>query len=594
MVSSNIQPHLVFYLPWEHSDPEQRNGQVPRESPKIKQTTESELELTESRCSQPPVFESIVAPKTKTAKSCLALMGKSFSNLPSTIRGQRKIVKSAMAQPFLAPEHRKALDHLSKSFEEIQQSKSFRGKYGYIDFERFSFLNEIPAVMAFLVMYNVGSPLFSLLSPIVGALLAYLVLIVRGTKASFTEFVNVLSKRLAWLFSIKKLFDSSLPVYTRAKVVLTAALYCFSIYQNVKSCRSFIRNYSGVAKVFDALKTTTDCISANLRRLSAIEGLPHQLTGYIQHAGTMMNPARQVLDSISSKLPLRLTSPTNIPLALRLFYKFKHCQVFGAAVSWLCGFGGLLDVYDGLARGLSAGRLGPYIPTKSFKNSIIRKCYHPTLSNSEGCVKNDIRLGTSIVLTGRNGSGKTTLAKSVAIVAIVGSQFGVAPCEKAQMPPLETIRCELNVPDTNERDSLFEAEGRRCLELINDIGAKPDAHHLCIFDELFSGTNADEALDAATGVLKHLDNNFKVRFMVTTHMHALGASLGTAVASMAMEVIKDRPTHRLVRGVTDSSGARKTLERIGFTQQQLGAQRQVSPNPPPEAIQPALVDPIRS
>ena len=594
MVSPKIQPDLLFYLPWEHSGPQQHDSGTLQAAPKIKPTTRSELELTESRCSQPSVFESIVSPRTKTAQSCLALMGNSFSNLPSTIRGQRKIVKSAVTKPFLAPAHHEALDHLSTSFQEIQESKTFRGKYGYIDFDRFSFLNEIPAVMALLVMYNVGSPLFSLLSPIVGALLAYLVLVMRGTAASFTDFMDVLSKRLAWLFSIKKLFDSRLPLYTRAKVVLTAALYCFSIYQNVKSCRSFIRNYSGVAKVFDALKTTTECVSANLRRISTLEGLPGQLTSYVEHAGTMMNPVRQVLATIDSKLPLRLTAPTNIPLALRMFYKFKHCQIFRAAVEWLCGFGGLLDVYDGLARGVSSGLLGPYIPTKSFKNAMIRKCYHPTLSDSESCVKNDIRLGKSIVLTGRNGSGKTTLAKSVAIVALVGSQFGVAPCEKAQMPPLETIRCELNVPDTNERDSLFEAEGRRCLELVKEIGDKPGAHHLCVFDELFSGTNADEALDAATGVLSHINDNFSVRFLVTTHMHALGASLGTSVSSMAMEVEKDRPTHRIVQGVTDSSGARKTLERIGFTQQQLGAQRPLSTRPAASVRPSPRVDPIRS
>ena len=554
----------LFYLPWEHPT------KTTSSAPKIKKTTESELELTESRCSQPSVLSSIVNPKTKTAQLCLNLMGKSFSNLPDTIRGQRQIVKSAVSKPFLSTTHHQALDHLYSSFNDIQKSKTFRGKYGYIDFERFSFLNEIPVVMTLLVMYNVGSPLFSLLSPIVGALLAYLVLIVRGTKASFTEFVNVLSKRLGWLFSIKKLFDNSLSIYTRAKVVLTAGLYCFSIYQNIKSCRSFIRNYSGVAEIFNALKTTTDCVSANLERIAKLPKLPPQLTSYIEHAGTMMNPARQVLASIQSKLPLRLSAPTNIPLALRLFYKFKHSAVLGTAIRWLCGFGGLLDVYDGLARGVGNGRLGPYVPTKSFKNAVIRKGYHPTLSDSTSCVKNDIRLGKSIVLTGRNGSGKTTLAKSVAIVAIIGSQFGVAPCAKAQMPPLETIRCELNIPDTNERDSLFEAEGRRCLELINEVAEKPDSYHLCIFDELFSGTNANEALEAATGVLTHLNDNYKVGFLVTTHMHTLGGNLGSAVSSMTMEINNDKATHKIVSGVTDSSGARKTLERIGFSQKQLG------------------------
>ena len=176
------------------------------------------------------------------------------------------------------------------------------------------------------------------------------------------------------------------------------------------------------------------------------------------------------------------------------------------------------------------------------------------------------------MLTGRNGSGKTTLAKSLAIAAVLGSQFGLAPCQKAQLPPLATIRCEMNVPDTNERDSLFEAEGRRCLELLETIQSAPEGHHMCIFDELFSGTNANEALGAAAGVLQNMASQYKVRFLVTTHMHELGPRLGDQVAqSLAMEYDTGHATHRVQTGVTTTSGARDTLVRLGFTDAQLGA-----------------------
>jgi hypothetical protein len=61
----------------------------------------------------------------------------------------------------------------------------------------------------------------------------------------------------------------------------------------------------------------------------------------------------------------------------------------------------------------------------------------------------------------------------------------------------------LNIPDTSGRDSLFQAEARRCKEII-DIIDEPlltDARHFCIFDELFSGTIAAEATSASYGFL---------------------------------------------------------------------------------------------
>jgi len=263
---------------------------------------------------------------------------------------------------------------------------------------------------------------------------------------------------------------------------------------------------------------------------------------------------------------------------LRLFYKFKHCASLRASINWVLGVGGICDIYDGLARGWRSGRLGAYLCASEFDSAFARNLYHPVLGPES--VRNSLTLRQSMVLTGRNGSGKTTLAKSLAISCIIGSQFGLAPAKKIQMPPLSTIRCELNIPDTNERDSLFEAEARRCLELIDSIEEEPDAFHLCIFDELFSGTNADEALQAATGVLTNLSESYKVRFMVTTHMHALGERLGTDISqSLTMSTQDGRPTHRAETGVTATSGARDTLVRIGFTDQQLGASDNTQPGP---------------
>jgi hypothetical protein len=549
-----------FYLPWAHG-----NNNVA-----LHPNTALQLELAESRCSAPCVYETVILPTARTTNSIFPTLAQSFSADPEIINGQRTIVKNVVREgPLLPLPVLSELDILHDSLSNIRDDDGFRAKYGYIDFDRVSFLNEIPVAMVLLVMYNVGSPFFSLLSPLVGVLLAYILIIVRGAQVSFSTFISVITTRLSWLVNIKKLFSSEHSMYTRVKVVLTAALYCFSIYQNIRSCRSFIRNYSNVHNTLSALITVTDAVSNALIRVKKLISPSIQSQEYWDLCQHMVGPAQQLSDHIRDSLPLKITNPTTIPLALRLFYQFRHSQPLIISTNWLLGIGALFDVYGGLARGWGAGELGACVPCESFEKAFVRGLRHPSIGPD--CVLNNVNLRRSSVLTGRNGSGKTTLAKSLAIAAVLGSQFGLAPCQKAQLPPLHTIRCEMNVPDTNERDSLFEAEGRRCLELIETIKSVPKGHHLCIFDELFSGTNAEEALDAATGVLHSMASQYKVRFLVTTHMHGLGPRLGERVAqSLTMEYDSGKATHRMQSGITSTSGARDTLVRLGFTDEQLG------------------------
>jgi DNA mismatch repair ATPase MutS len=54
----------------------------------------------------------------------------------------------------------------------------------------------------------------------------------------------------------------------------------------------------------------------------------------------------------------------------------------------------------------------------------------------------------------------------------------------------------LNIPDSSGRDSLFQAESRRCKEIIDIINKDKTHRHFCIFDELFSGTNPVETTKA--------------------------------------------------------------------------------------------------
>jgi DNA mismatch repair ATPase MutS len=84
----------------------------------------------------------------------------------------------------------------------------------------------------------------------------------------------------------------------------------------------------------------------------------------------------------------------------------------------------------------------------------------------------------------------------------------------------------LNIPDTSDRDSLFQAEVRRGKEILDAVSitataaSKTPNNNFLLMDELFSGTNHDDAVQAAYGFLCYLGHPTRqssTRFLLTTH-----------------------------------------------------------------------------
>jgi len=70
--------------------------------------------------------------------------------------------------------------------------------------------------------------------------------------------------------------------------------------------------------------------------------------------------------------------------------------------------------------------------------------------------------------------------------------------------PFNYFHCYINIPDSISRDSLFQAEVRRCKEILDNITDNPSLRHFCVFDELYSGTNPYEAISSAYSYLNYI------------------------------------------------------------------------------------------
>ena len=196
-------------------------------------------------------------------------------------------------------------------------------------------------------------------------------------------------------------------------------------------------------------------------------------------------------------------------------------------------------------------------------------------NNSDKCVKNNCDLSQNIIITGVNASGKTTFLKTTAINILVSQQFGVGFYSSCSMRPFTHIHSYLNIPDTSGRDSLFQAEARRCKDILDVIKANKEERHFCVFDELFSGTNAEEATTASFGFLKYLQGFANVDFILTTHFVKLCKMVKKAdnlqIENFKMDATIDGNNivfhYKLIKGISKIKAAKLILIQMGFPEE---------------------------
>jgi MutS domain V len=128
------------------------------------------------------------------------------------------------------------------------------------------------------------------------------------------------------------------------------------------------------------------------------------------------------------------------------------------------------------------------------------------------------------LLSGANGVGKSTLLRTVGLNLVLGRALGVCFAREATVSTAPIYASLNNEDNIHTGESLYMAELRRARELLAAAQQyKTDRHIIVLIDEIFRGTNHDEAVAVAAAFLERLASRALV--LASTHHHALAGLL---------------------------------------------------------------------
>ncbi len=194
--------------------------------------------------------------------------------------------------------------------------------------------------------------------------------------------------------------------------------------------------------------------------------------------------------------------------------------------------------------------------------------FHPLIKKP---VRNDLFAHKNVILlTGPNMSGKSTLLKSISLCVYLGQTGLAVPASKVVMPLFTTISAAINLTDSIVSGySHFMTEIITLKKVVEE--AEKGSKCFAVFDELFRGTNIEDALEISTVTIKGLTKFTNSLFIISTHLHQLKdleeiKNNKVATYYIECELNGNTPafTYKLKEGWSDLKLGRILFEREGL------------------------------
>lgn len=473
-----------------------------------------------------------------------------------------------------------SMDTFIKTYADFKQQKNFLSKYQYIQFKRFRTLNTVSTFLQFLALYNFCSPLFSLLAPVIGLIMPYVVLYMKGIRLGFSQYYKLIQKIVLNQYLIKGFVNfTKNSLQTNAYLLTSVFFYGLSIYNNVLSCLDFYKNVQfliGFVDDYDKFIKNGEKLIEHIMSFTKSKKTFAEFNKTMDAHKTNISAMKDQL-SIICDCKEKYMKYGNIGHLLKCNFDLYYSPKFDETIGYLIYLNNYNNDLFNISKLVQSGTLNycKYTKDKRQKPRLEGNYYLPHISDN--IVDNDIKLEKNIIITGPNASGKTTLIKSILINMFLSQSIGCGCYRSCRTNIYDHFHSYLNIPDTSNRDSLFQAEARRCKDIILFVEKHRNKKHFCIFDEIYSGTNPSDAVLCAIIYLSGL-NDYKetVDYVLTTHYIDMCEKFeddDTVVnKKMLVNILDDDTfeyTYKLREGISKINGGYKILEQLDYPRELL-------------------------
>lgn len=306
---------------------------------------------------------------------------------------------------------------------------------------------------------------------------------------------------------VERFFEANIDLIPANATVMAA--YSYKIFH---SHDFYLVKYS-VRHCFDFIK--------GMHLLSALfsgENIPVLLKKQLDEARKITeHPSLKIVSDSKQAADMKITEMLALGFFIR--YKFKN------NILELLSVFGKLDAWYGMAAAMQHYKLA--MPDFIESESPVIKAtglYHLML---EKPVPYDVTMSREtnfLFLTGANMAGKSTFIKACGTAVYLAHTGMGIPASAMELTYFDGILSNINVIDNIEKgESYFFNEVQRIKATIKKVS--DGRKWLILIDELFKGTNVQDAMKCSNAVIEGLLKTRNSVFILSTHLYEIGEAL---------------------------------------------------------------------
>jgi len=560
-------------------------------------------------CASATMYDHVFQPSTEFAKRIIPQWRTSFTTNVKFLKETQETIQSMedykikIYKYLKNPEYTPNYNTLMQIWQDTKEDGNFLERYSYMEIEMLKGFNKMPSFLQAISIVNMGSPILSFLIPFVLFLMPFIILKIQGIPITFSIYLSVLQEISRNHFIGKMLSNvHNMSLQNFIYLMMLVGLYAYQIYQNYIAC---IRFYNNIRRINQQICEMQEYLNYSILSMESFCKIIENKSQYkvfqtdvlfhLDHLYSLRN-------HIASVQPFEpsFSKIGEIGFLLGCYYELYSNEDYAASLQYSFYFEGFINNMLGIHENLRTHKMGIATYYEDVDKDVevdadkdvdvdkkcegdennttalvIKKQYYPALMNGDYIV-NDADVSENMIITGPNASGKTTFLKTTVLNIIFSQQFGCGFYSECTMKPYTNIHSYLNIPDTSGRDSLFQAESRRCKEIIDEIADTENKRrrHFCIFDELYSGTNPLEASKSAYSFLLYLSKHENVNFILTTHYVDICNKLTESshtIKNWKMDVDENKGDlsyrYTISNGISEIQGAVKVLRDMKYPEE---------------------------